>query len=79
MTPDRHVFGTPLRAKRVTVPEDLRDGWIQLSDETLIQYRRALPNAWADAFGPVETALAYLGTVRDRIDECLIELQRALT
>lgn len=74
-----HVFGTALRGDRHLAFEELRPAWSSLSNDALNDYAAAVPGEWADATSAVDDALTHLRAVRDRIDECLAEVERALT
>lgn len=76
---EAHVFGALLRGDRYIDVPALRPTWASLSDEALTAYGATIPVEWAAASGAVEDALTHLRQVRDRIDECLAEVQRALT
>lgn len=73
-----HTFGQLLRGDRLVDVGAVRSCWLELSDECLADYEAALPEQWHDAAEPIESAIAHLRTVRDRIDECLQEVQRVL-
>lgn len=76
--PNGHIFGPGLKGAKPDFAA-LRDGWSQLSDTRLNSYLDALPREWRDADAAMDAALTHLRCVRDRIDECLVELGRALT
>jgi hypothetical protein len=77
--PSGHVFGALLRGDRYLEYGPLRLAWTSLSDDALSDYGASIPNEWASATNAVEDALTHLRAVRDRIDECLAEVERALT
>lgn len=74
-----HVLGAVLKGDRWLDLPALRPPWMGLSNDCLEDYEAALPAEWAAAAGPIADAVEHLKTVRDRIDECLEEVQRALT
>lgn len=76
---DGHVFGGLLRGDRYIDVPALRPAWASLSDDVLSDYGACIPAEWGAAAGAVADALTHLKRVRDRIDECLAEVQRALT
>lgn len=76
--PNGHLFGASLKGDRRVEVGPLRQPWASLSDESLSDYEAALPTQWQDAADPMEAALAHLRTIRDRIDDCLLELERVL-
>jgi hypothetical protein len=78
VAPDGHVFGSKLKGQSLDFAP-LRVAWSGLPDERFEGYLSALPVEWAAANDAMEAALTHLRTVRDRIDDCLAELQRALT
>jgi hypothetical protein len=78
MVPDGHLFAGRLKGS----PLDLipiREAWSGLTDDHLSDYEACLPLQWADAMGMVAAALTHVRTVRDRIDDCLEEVGRALS
>jgi hypothetical protein len=76
--PDGHVFGAKLRGQDLDFAP-LRAAWMDLPDERLAAYLSALPAEWDAATGAMEAALTHIRAVRDRMDDCLAELRRALT
>ncbi len=74
-----HVFGALLRGDRYLDFGPLRPAWMSLSDDALSDYAACIPAEWVDAKGAITDALTHLRMVRDRIDECLTEVERALT
>ena len=76
--PDGHIFGAKLKGKAINT-QPIRMAWAGLSDARLEGYSYAIPEAWAEASQAVTAALTHLRNVRDRIDLCLAELERALT
>lgn len=76
--PNGHIFGQLLKGDRFVDVGAVRPSWLELSDECLADYEATQPGQWHAAAGPIEAAIAHLRTVRDRIDECLQEVQRVL-
>jgi hypothetical protein len=76
---DAHVFGQLLKGDRYIDIPALRPAWESLSDEVLTDYGAMLPPEWSEAANAVTDGLTHLAQVRDRIDECLTEVKRALT
>lgn len=74
-----HVFGALLRGDRFLDLAEWRPTWINLSDDALDDYAASLPTQWAAAGDAIQDALTHLRVVRDRIDDCLAEVERALT
>ncbi|MBR2269867.1 HipA family kinase [Sphingobium sp.] len=74
-----HVFGALLKGDRYLDYGQLQPTWSSLSDAILDECAACLPEEWADATDAIGDALTHLRTVRDRIDECLDEVERALT
>lgn len=74
-----HVFGSLLKADRQLDYSPLRPAWLSLSDDALEDYAGCLPAEWVDAADAIKDALSHLRSLRDRIDECLAEVERALT
>lgn len=76
--PNGHIFGPQL--KRLC--PDLRPlyaSWSKLTVASFSEYGRMVPRQWAVASGAVDDAVKHLSTVRERLDECFTELQRALS
>lgn len=76
--PGAHVFGHALRGCRGLDVEPIRLGWSGLSDAALGAYGSVLPPEWNGAAGAWDDAITHLKAVRDRLDDCLNELVRAL-
>ena len=76
--PDKHIFAQKLRGSVLDV-EPIRQAWQGLSDEDLSAYVAAIPPEWAEATDSVAAAISHIRAVRDRIEECLAEVQRALS
>jgi hypothetical protein len=74
---DRHVFAAKLKGGTTEVGP-IRSAWAGLSDADLSAYVAALPPEWAEATDSVTAAVTHIRAVRDRIDECLAEMRRAL-
>lgn len=74
---DRHVFASRLRGTPLGL-DDVHAAWAGLSDDELSDYEASLPAQWAEAADAVTAALTHVRTVRDKIDECLVEMERAL-
>lgn len=77
MDPDRHVFAARLRGTAFDLPA-VGNAWSALSDGDLADYEACLPQQWAEAGDSVTAAIAHIRAVRDRIDECLVEIGRVL-
>lgn len=77
MQPDRHVFATRLRGGVLDL-DAIRAAWSSLSDHDLADYEASMPAQWAEATESVAAALTHVRVVRDRLDECLVEIGRAL-
>lgn len=73
-----HVFGTLLKSDRHLDYMAPREAWAGLSDDALNDYAACLPDEWAAATDAIDDAVTHLRRVRDRIDECLLEVERAL-
>lgn len=78
MQPDRHVFGTRLRGTALDL-DAIKISWSSLTDADLADFHAALPEEWIESADSVTAALTHVRAVRDRIDECLVEIGRALT
>ena len=76
--PGGHIFGAGLKGGNSDLSPVLA-AWSGLSDQRLQACRAMLPSAWVEAVPAIEAALNHLRAVRDRIDDCLAELERSLT
>jgi hypothetical protein len=76
--PEHHILGSALKGDRHLDILAVKAPWASLSDECLADYEAAIPPQWADAAEPIQQAITHLKTIRDRIDECLAEVQRVL-
>jgi hypothetical protein len=77
MGPDSHVFASRLRGGALDL-DPIRTAWSNVSDDDLSDYEASLPEQWAEAGDAVTAALTHIRAVRDRIDECLVEIRRTL-
>lgn len=75
---EEHVFTAHLKGSRYLDLTPLKPAWSSLSDDALSVYEAALPVEWADAAEPIRQAVTHLKAIRDRIDECLAEVERVL-
>jgi hypothetical protein len=75
--PEGHIFGAKLKGKASDF-DVVAQAWSALSDVRLQSYLSALPEEWGAAKDAMEEAVAHVRQVRDRIDECIAELRRAL-
>ena len=73
-----HVFAAGLKGVKALDLAPVRDSWSALSDEVLADFEAALPDQWAEAANAVADALTHLRAVRDRVDDCLAEIERVL-
>jgi hypothetical protein len=76
--PERHILGAALKGDHHLDIAALKPHWESLSDDALADYEAVIPDQWAAAAEPIAQAVTHLKTVRDRIDECLAEVQRVL-
>lgn len=76
--PDGHVLALLLRGTQGLDFAPIRAAWSALSDEVLADCEACLPLQWAASAEAIADALTHLRNVRDRIDECLIEMRRVL-
>lgn len=73
-----HVFFADLQGKPLDFGR-FKGAWEAISDARLREYRRALPEAWADDHGIADESLNYIASVRENIDPALAEIARVLT
>lgn len=78
VAPSGHALAGELRGRELDF-EPVRAGWAGLTDRRLSEYVAMLPPEWNEARPYVADALAHVRAVRDRIDDCITELRRALT
>jgi hypothetical protein len=78
MGDDGHIFARQLRGRAGLDMASIKAAWQLITDDRIAAYNSCLPPEWADAYEPCQKALTLIGQVRDRIDECLIELGRVL-
>jgi hypothetical protein len=74
---DRHIFGSKLKGKALEF-DPIRARWSGLQDDRLESYLGWLPGEWASASAAMVDAVGHIRNVRDKIDDCLAELERAL-
>ena len=74
----RHLFSEQLCGKAVNF-DRFAGAWLAVTNERLIAYRAALPDAWNAAKQDAEHALMYIGQVRDNIEAALQEVRRVLS
>ncbi len=77
MAPDGHLFAGRLKGSELDLAP-VRAAWSGLTDDHLSDYEACLPLQWVDAMATVAAALTHVRTIRDRIDDCLEEVGRAL-
>ena len=76
--PNGHVLAAQLKGTTTLDLLDVRTAWLNLSDQALDACKADIPDDWAAATDAVTAALTHLASVRDKIDECLAELERVL-
>ncbi len=77
--PEHHVLGPLLRGDRFIDIDALREPWAAISDDRLEEFETCIPQQWAAAAQAMSDALEHVKIVRDRIDDCLAEIERVLT
>jgi HipA-like kinase len=75
---DGHAFGAKLKGQQGLDFAPLKAAWMALPDKRLAAYLSALPAEWSAANEAMKAALAHIRVVRDRIEDCIAELQRVL-
>jgi hypothetical protein len=73
-----HLFFGKLTGKGGLPFGSIGPMWSAMSDERLAAYDATLPAEWRGAQGALTDALAHIKVVRDRIDDCLVEVGRVL-
>lgn len=76
--PGGHVLASELKGTTALDLDAVKAAWSALSDEVLADCEAVLPEQWAEGTGGVESALSHLKAVRDRIGDCLAEIERVL-
>lgn len=74
----RHLFSEQLCGKTVNF-DRFAGAWLAVTDERLVAYRAALPDAWNSANQHADQALLHIGQVRDNIEAALQEVRRAIS
>ncbi|MCG5241898.1 HipA family kinase [Azospirillum doebereinerae] len=72
-----HLFGHALKGSGIGL-ETVRHTWSSLQSNTISAYSGLLPAEWSEAQAAVDDAIAFLLAVREKLDSCLAELERAL-
>lgn len=78
ITADRHVLGPLLKGNRTLDFAALRTPWASIADDRLADFEACIPIEWSAAAAAMTDAIAHVKTVRDRIDDCLLEIERTL-
>lgn len=76
--PIRHILGAALKGDRLIDMAPLKPRWQSLSDDCLAEFEALIPVQWQEAAVPIAQAINHLKKIRDRIDDCLAEIQRVL-
>ena len=76
--PDAHIFRNALQGKLVDWAP-IAAVWKGLSDGQLDDYEAALPPEWINALPTIRTGITKIKNARDRIDDCVVEIQRVIT
>jgi hypothetical protein len=74
----RHLFSEQLCGKAVNF-DRFAGAWLAVTNERLVAYRAALPDAWNAASQHADEALLYIGQVRDNIEAALQEVRRVIS
>jgi len=72
-----HIFKAALSRSTIDY-QPIRNAWKGLADSMIEDYVRAIPTEWSAAKADMEQAKVLIKTSRDKIDDCLIEIQRVL-
>ena len=75
--PGHHIFRRKLRGESLDF-NPVRESWKALSDTRIDSYAAAVPVEWAQAASDMASAIALIKSARDRIDACIVEIQRVL-
>jgi hypothetical protein len=76
--PGGHILASHLKGTTALDLAPVREAWSTLSDEMLADFEASIPEQWAEATNAVASALTHVGNVRDRIDDCMAEIERVL-
>jgi hypothetical protein len=76
-TTGAHIFRDGLCRANIDW-EPIRAGWLELSDQHIDGYAASMPNEWYTAGPLIGMATGRIKSVRDHIDECILEVQRVL-
>ena len=74
---DGHLFCRDLMTRNLDFGP-LRQRWSAISDDRLLEYRRAIPPEWGAAHPAVEEALDRIRNARDNLDGVIAETRRVL-
>lgn len=75
---DGHLFGLALKGLGLDF-SNVKSTWSNLSDSHIMGYCSGMPTEWSAATEAVYAAVQHVRMVRDRLDDCLAEMQRVLT
>ena len=76
---DGHAFFAALKSAKALDLAPVHAAWSALTDAQLADFEVSLPGQWAVAAEAVTGALTHLRAVRDKIDNCIAEIERVLT
>jgi hypothetical protein len=76
--PGGHLFARFLAGKNGLDIQAVHQKWSDLSDVRIDEYTSALPAEWNCVGDKIASALSHIRDVRDRIDDCIVELERVL-
>ncbi|KTE25168.1 MULTISPECIES: HipA family kinase [unclassified Sphingopyxis] len=74
----QHVLGPLLKGNRTLDFAALRTPWANIADDRLADFEACIPIEWSAAAAAMTDAITHVKTVRDRIDDCLVEIERTL-
>jgi hypothetical protein len=76
---EHHIFGPLLKGCKQAEFADVRASWSALKDDRLADFEACIPAQLQAAAPAMADAVAHVKNVRDRIDECITEVERVLT
>lgn len=78
ITGEKHIFTAGLKNRLIDFAA-IRNAWLDLSDNQIMDYERALPKEWCDAANAASIAIKLIKDGRDNIDAVLEVVKRVLS
>lgn len=75
---DGHIFGAKLKGRPIDT-QPVREAWSKISEERFEEYLGGMPDEWAEAMDAMNDAREHFRMIRERLDDCFTEVERALS